>query len=130
MDTREQSGFDLVDTYVHLADDGAAEVIDVDDEFWTQIEHRTALHQGRLLGAFHMTESPDHWEMHPHGDEILVLLSGSVDVILNTRREQVVALRKQGSCIVPSGVWHRQLVHEPSEMIFITPGRETQHRPL
>jgi len=109
---------------VHLADDGAAKIIDVDEEFWSQIAHRTDLHQGRLLSASRMTGSPGHWEMHPRGDEILILLPGSVDVILETTRsEQVVALRKRGSCIVPSGVWHRQIVHEPSEMIFITPGR-------
>jgi len=69
---------------VHLADDGAAKIIDVDEEFWSQIAHRTDLHQGRLLSASRMTGSPGHWEMHPRGDEILILLPGSVDVILET----------------------------------------------
>jgi len=26
-----------------------------------------------------MTEDWDHWEMHPAGDELIVLLSGSID---------------------------------------------------
>ena len=82
------------------------------------------------MGVFDMDASPDHREMHPRGDEILVLLSGSVDVVLEEARgERRIALRGRGACIVPRGVWHGQVVHAPSVMMFITPGEGTEHRP-
>jgi mannose-6-phosphate isomerase-like protein (cupin superfamily) len=125
----ERAGFDLIDTYIHLLDGGSAESIAVDDEFWAQIGNREALHEGRLMGAFRVTEDPSHWEVHPEGDEILYLISGSMDVILQQQgREHIVPLRDRGVCIVPRGVWHRQVVHSPSEFAFIAPGKGTQTR--
>ncbi|MCK9517216.1 MAG: hypothetical protein M0Q87_14420 [Ottowia sp.] len=53
-----------------------------------------------------------------------------MDVILcEPDAERVVPLRRRGGCIVPRGTWRQQLVREPSEFIFITPGRGTQVRP-
>ena len=44
--------------------------------------------------------------MHPEGDELLLLLSGAIDLILQTGdRERVVELRPGAACIVPRGVW-------------------------
>jgi hypothetical protein len=82
------------------------------------------------MGLFEMEEDPDHREMHPRGDEILILLSGSVDVVLEALGgERRIPLRGRGACIVPRGVWHGQIVHAPSVMMFITPGEGTEHRP-
>jgi hypothetical protein len=102
----------------------------VDDAFWSAIEARKELHAGRLMGLFEMEEDPDHREMHPRGDEILILLSGSVDVVLEAPGgERRIPMRGRGACIVPRGVWHGQIVHAPSVMMFITPGEGTEHRP-
>lgn len=126
-----ESGFDLADTFIHLSDGGSAESIPVDAEFWEKIGSRKELHEGRLMGAFRVSEDPSHWEMHPEGDEILYLVSGSMDVILRKQNEErVVALRNSGVCVVPRGTWHRQVVHGPCEFVFITPGKGTQHRPI
>jgi len=125
------AGFDLVGTYIHLSDDGSAESVFVDDGFWDQIGKRKELHEGRLMGAFRVTKDPSHWEMHPDGEEILYLISGSMDVILQEQNdERVIALRNSGVCIVPRGTWHRQVVHSPCEFVFITPGKRTQARPI
>ena len=32
--------------------------------------------------------------------------------------------------VVPQGVWHRVVVHEPSRFVHITPGPASDHRPL
>ncbi len=32
--------------------------------------------------------------------------------------------------IVPKGVWHRVLIHEPSQLVHLTPGPGGEHRPL
>ncbi len=36
-----------------------------------------------LVGVFQNTATWDSWEMHPAGDEIVCLLSGSLDVVLD-----------------------------------------------
>ena len=44
--------------------------------------------------------------------------------------ERVVELRAGEACIVPQGVWHRLLVHESGDLLFLTPGEGTAHRPI
>ena len=44
--------------------------------------------------------------------------------------ERVVELRAGEACIVPQGVWHRLLVHETGDLLFLTPGEGTAHRPI
>lgn len=123
--------FDLHRTYVHLQPDGRATPIPVDDQFWATIATRTELHDGHLVTRGRSTEDWPHWEMHPEGEELVVLLSGAVDLVLDDgTREWTVELRPESSTwINPRGVWHRAIVHEPSELLFVTAGRGTQHRP-
>jgi mannose-6-phosphate isomerase-like protein (cupin superfamily) len=115
---------------VQLDDGPAAFAVDVDDEFWETIDRRSDLHGGRLVGAFHNAADWDIWEMHPAGDEIVCLLSGAIDVVLDEPPgERVVALEAGQTCIVPRGVWHRAVVREPGDTLHITRGEGTQHRP-
>lgn len=91
--------------------------------------HSFGLYQGIYIGGIAMRESTG-WEMHPDGDEVLTLLSGRFDVILEDEGvEQVIALTPGTSAIVPQGVWHRMVIHEPGELLFLTPGDATEHRP-
>jgi mannose-6-phosphate isomerase-like protein (cupin superfamily) len=122
--------FDLTTTYVQLDDGPAATAVPVDDEFWEKIDRRPELHGGRLVGVFHNAEDWGVWEMHPAGDEVVCVLSGAIDVVLDEERgERVVELRRGSTCIVPRGVWHRAIVHEPGDTLHITHGEGTQHRP-
>ncbi|MCA9648749.1 MAG: hypothetical protein H6712_13660 [Myxococcales bacterium] len=124
--------FSLERTYVHLRPDQSAAPIEVDESFWATIATRTELHEGFLVTRARTGEDWPHWEMHPEGEEIVVLLSGAVDLVLDDgEREWTVELRPEaGTWINRRGVWHRAIVHEPSEMLFITAGRGTQHRPV
>ena len=123
-------GFDLAGTYIQLDDGPAAMAIEVDEQFWERIDTRPELHGGRLVGTFHNAADWDVWEMHPAGDEVVSLLSGAVDVVLDEgSRERVVALRPGATCIVPRGVWHTANVHTPGNTLHITRGAGTQHRP-
>jgi mannose-6-phosphate isomerase-like protein (cupin superfamily) len=71
------------------------------------------------------------YEMHPAGDEVVVLLSGAVTFVLEEAAgERRVALKPHQACVVPRGVWHRAIVDEPGAALFITRGAGTQHRPL
>ncbi len=121
-------------TYVHLDEAGAAIPIPVTDSFWPDLAggRTPQLEQGRLVTAFSFDKDWDSWEMHPEGEEVVLLLSGSVNFILDRDgAESTVALREPGAfVIVPRGAWHRALAREPVSMLFITAGRGTQHRPL
>src|ERR687897_2311501 len=75
--------FDLATTYVQLDDGPAASPVEVDDEFWETIDRRPQLQGGRLVGTFHNSADWDVWEMHPAGDEVVCLLAGAIDVVLD-----------------------------------------------
>ena len=129
MKNKDDSGFSLSSTFVHLAISGKASKLEVGNDFFQSFRSREDLQNGRLMGALDISEGSSHWEMHPDGDEILYLLSGSIDVELEDRSEmRCVKLSGMTGCVVPCGLWHRTVVHQPGKMIFITPGKGTQHR--
>lgn len=126
-------GFDPTRTYVHLADGPAATLVPVTDDFWQTIGERTDLHEGRLVTTYHFQTAADwsHWERHPAGDEIVCLLAGALDLVLDEPGgERVVELRGRAACVVPRGVWHYGIVRAPSDALFVTRGKGTEHRPL
>jgi len=125
--------FDLDRTYIHLEDGPAAARIEVGAGFWDTIDQRAELAEGRLLTAFRFDSTADwpHWEMHPAGDEIVCLVSGALDLVLDDgMAERTVALRDGATAVIPRGVWHRAIVREPSRALFITRAAGTRHRPL
>ncbi len=123
--------FSLHDTYLQLTDGGAADRIEVDADFWPQIGKRPELHEGRLMGALEMSADSPTWEMHPAGDEFLYLLKGAAEVVLqDINGERVIELKPKEGCLVPRGLWHRILVRAPALVLFVTPGKGTQNRPV
>jgi mannose-6-phosphate isomerase-like protein (cupin superfamily) len=87
---------------------------------------------GFTIGAPRMRRNPPHGgEVHPDGDEILYLISGGLDVILEEADgDRKVTVKPGEAIVVPKGVWHRVELHEPSHLLFITPGPGGAHRPL
>ena len=81
--------------------------------------------KGRLAGEARMTKSPPHaGEMHPDGDELLYLVDGAVDVVLDEEAgERCLSLQPGQAFVVPCGVWHRVMVKEPCRLLYFTPGR-------
>ncbi|WP_119462106.1 cupin domain-containing protein [Rhodospirillaceae bacterium SYSU D60014] len=131
MTTSEKPAFDLSGTYVDLKDGGVTTPIELTADFWAELESGALRVGGRLMGAFPLTGDMTHWEMHPAGDELLYLLSGAADILLEEMGgERRIALRAKEACIVPKGVWHRIIVRTPGELMFVTAGEGTQHRPL
>jgi mannose-6-phosphate isomerase-like protein (cupin superfamily) len=122
-------GIDLEKTYLILADGPAAKSIDVAPDFWATIDRRDDL-AGRMVAVFRYDASWDSWEVHPDGDEIVVLLSGAVDLVLDEPGgKRIVSLRDGAAAIVPGGVWHTADVRAPATALHITRGEGTQHRP-
>jgi len=81
--------------------------------------------KGRLAGEARMTRNPPHaGEMHPDGDELLYLVKGAVDMILDEEAgERRLSLQPGQAFVVPRGVWHRVIVKEPCCLLYFTPGR-------
>lgn len=121
----------LTQTYLELGDDGEVTEIALTPEFWPQIMSGERRLSGRLMMAAAMTEDMSHWEMHPAGDEVLALLSGRVTVVLEQDGDdQEIDLDAGEVCVVPRGCWHRVKVREAGEMMFITAGEGTAHKPV
>jgi mannose-6-phosphate isomerase-like protein (cupin superfamily) len=122
--------FDPFATLVHLRAEGRAVPV-----AWTPDVFRTLVTEAgdRVIGAKH-ADAPadfhaDEWEMHPGGDEVLYLLAGALDVVLDEPAgEQTFGLEGGQACLVPRGVWHRLVLRRPSDLLFITPARGTRHR--
>lgn len=111
--------------------DGSSKVIEHTDGPPVRVD-------GFSVGAPFLTaDAPHRGEMHPDGDELLYLISGSVDVIMEDGGtdaavgvERVETLAPGQAIIVPKGTWHRVHVRVPSHLVHITPGPGDGHRPL
>ena len=127
-----QPALDLSRSYVSIGEDGLAEAVAVTPQFWEELTTGRRSVGQWLLGAAQSQQSAPHWDLHPDGECIIILLSGSIDVTMQVGDdEHVVELRETGdACLVPRGVWHRQVLHEPSRRIFLTEGAGTRMRPV
>lgn len=123
--------FELETVVAALRRDGSSSVIDPEPGGPVRID-------GFSVGAPLMTSNAPHrGEMHPDGDELLYLVSGRIDVIIEdggdeetVGAERVESLRPGQAILVPKGVWHRVDVRVPSRLVHITPGPGGRHRPL
>lgn len=93
---------------------------------------------GYSVGAVPVPEGPGPHagEVHPDGDELLYVVSGTMEVTLDdgdehrVGEETTILLRAGEACVVPRGVWHRVEALEPSRLVHVTPGPNGGHRPL
>ena len=84
-----------------------------------------------LVGAYPMTADWPHWEMHPRGHEVLVMLEGRLEMTLDQDGSvRTVMMEPGATLVIPPGAWHVAKVLEPGKLIGITYGEGTQHRPL
>jgi quercetin dioxygenase-like cupin family protein len=133
--TASGAAFDLSTTHIHLG--GGATATPLPDFEWTA-EYLEAYgrrfaadgDEGRLVLINRQAETWSQWERHPAGEEVVVLLSGRVDLLQELDGEvRRVELRPGQAVVNPANVWHTADVHEPGDGLFITPGRGTEHRP-
>lgn len=123
------TAFDPRAVYVLLRADGTADEVPVDADFWPAVMSGRRPLDGRLFAAFALDGDIDHWEMHPAGDELLMMISGSADVLFDgpagVRR---VPLAAGHAVLVPRGTWHTFDVASLGTLLAITPGEGTAHR--
>lgn len=124
---------DLRSTFVILNKELLADTIPVTDTIWNDIDRKYGDFAGHtLVASFSFDKDWPTWEVHPHGDEVVCLITGDVEMILATKGgETKVRLDSQGSfVVVPKNTWHTAKVHAPAMMLFITPGEGTENREI
>lgn len=123
---QESAGLvDLTDSYLSLGYDGNVTNVPVAKGPPSRLG-------GYLLGGGFMTRAAPHGgEIHPDGDEVLLVISGGIDVILEEPDgDRRVAVDPGRAFVVPRSIWHRVELREPSHVLFLTPGPGGEHRPL
>lgn len=131
--------FRLTDFPVHL---GLGAKVTLQDEFtgtprWYQrYGERTANDgkEGRLVSMHRFTKSWDTWEMHPHGEELVLCIQGTMVLIQEIDgRHEKKRLNAGEAIINPQGVWHTADLEdeedEEATALFITAGLGTEIRP-
>jgi mannose-6-phosphate isomerase-like protein (cupin superfamily) len=125
--------FNTVETYLHLGPDGTAVPLEVNESFWQDLTSGAFAHlgPGRLVSTYDFGEDWASWEQHPAGEEVVVLISGAIQFVLEVDDgERKVELDQPGQfLIVPRGAWHTANIARLAKVLFITPGEGTSHRP-
>ncbi len=85
-----------------------------------------------LISCYDFGSDWASWEMHPAGDEIVVLLSGAVQFIWQEGEVQHLRELSQAGqfLVIPKGHWHTAKTQVASRVLFITPGQDTQSKPV
>jgi mannose-6-phosphate isomerase-like protein (cupin superfamily) len=125
------SARNLRDTFVVMGRGLEATPVDVTPSVYEELDRRFDGFRGcALVARYDFTGDWPTWEMHPAGDEVVVLLSGAAEMVLDRGDgKETVSLRQPGSfVIVPKGTWHTARIAEPTSMLFVTPGEGTQNK--
>lgn len=121
----------LASNFVVMNRELSADVVAVTDTLYAELDKNYDGFAGHTLISSHSFDSDwSTWEVHPAGDEFVMLLSGTADlVLLNNGSEEVVRLNDPGTfVVVPRGTWHTARVQETATMLFVTPGEGTENR--
>jgi mannose-6-phosphate isomerase-like protein (cupin superfamily) len=101
----------------------------VDESVWSRPEPAPEADGGRLVSVIRSDGDWPNWEMHPHGDEVIRLLSGSMVLILETPSgARTIAMSLGETIIVPAGTWHTADIVAAGDALYITLGRATCQR--
>jgi quercetin dioxygenase-like cupin family protein len=123
--------FPLPGSAVHLTRAGNASLLQGDD----MRARLRQLNEGQVLGVFSIADASDlhaQWEMHPAGDEVLVMLAGELRVEYSDGfRSGAESMASGHAMVMPKGVWHRLVLREPGVLLSLSPlqGTELSHNP-
>ncbi len=118
--------------FIVLSPDKTAFIEQADSTLYERLDQTYADFKGHdLVSCYEFESDWDSWEVHPHGDEVVLLIYGDITFVLKFEIDEVeISLVNQGQyLIVPKGVWHTAKTKTKSKVLFITPGQGTQHRP-
>ena len=121
--------FRIDETVLHLIGPGPISQFPKEVSFWRDRD-RLELSTGQILSVFSYSTTWDYQERHPDGEELAIVLDGSIDFLLDDGSgERPVRIEAGSGCVVPTGSWHRVAPRVPSTILFITPVPvRTEHR--
>jgi mannose-6-phosphate isomerase-like protein (cupin superfamily) len=125
------TAYDLENTYLMLDGAGGVKSAPGGEAFWRGVADNADA-GGTLVIVSGGEGDWTSWEMHPAGDEVLVLLEGALAMVFEHPDGRITRhhMAPGGTLIVPAGVWHRAVGQRGVRMLFITYGAGTQHKPL
>lgn len=86
--------------------------------------------EGRLVIMHTFTGPWDSWEVHPHGEELVVCTEGEITLYQDVDGQVgAVTLGAGDSVVNRPGVWHTADVSGRATALFITAGMGTENRP-
>ena len=118
----------LASNFVILTDELRADTVEVTPDLYERLDRDYKGFAGHLLVASHsFDEDWPTWEVHPAGDEFVILVAGDVDLVLaNEQGDDTIRMTEPGTfAIVPRNTWHTARIRRHSVMMFITPGQGT-----
>ena len=124
----------LSENWIHLGLGATAEPQQMFDgmQWYGDYAARTSLDgaEGRLVSQHSFSKNWEVWEMHPEGSEVVLCTQGEMTLIQEIDGEEVRTTLESGEyAINPAGVWHTADIANVAEAVFITAGKNTQHRP-
>jgi quercetin dioxygenase-like cupin family protein len=133
--SQDQPSFRLSDTPVHL---GLGAVVVPQEQFngepawYERYAARNAADgvEGRLVTMHTFSEPWGSWEVHPHGEELVLCVDGEITLYQEIDGEVRQATIRTGEAIInPPGAWHTADVAGTATALFITAGMGTENRP-
>ena len=125
----------LAQHFVHLGP-GATAIAQPDftDGAWYEgygVRHDAEGADGRLVSQWTFTQNWDSWEMHPHGEEVVLCTAGAITLHQDFAdgSQATVALGPGDYAINPRGCWHTADIAGTATVVFITAGLGTEGRP-
>ena len=121
---------DLAKVFAVLRPDLSVAPVTVTPSLYEGLDRDFDHFRGHVLVSQHSFDRDwPTWEKHPAGDEIVVLLSGVAEFVLDrSGRHESISLANPGRyVIVPRNTWHTARISTPTTMLFITPGEGTEN---
>lgn len=92
-----------------------------------------SFHGAVLLSEYTFSENWACFEVHPAGDEVLYLLAGRCELLLEQQSQlQRIVFGSPGQVqVIPKGCWHSADIFpgESCRILFFTPGEGSTQRP-
>lgn len=121
----------ITNEFLVLSPDQTATPVAVSPSLYQDLDSRFNQFKQHSLVAMYSFESDwASWEIHPKGDEMVMLIEGEITLVLDTATgEQSQQLSHAGDYIViPKNTWHTARTSTLAKVLFITPGEGTEHK--
>lgn len=118
----------LASNFVVLDDAFNANVVALTPDLHARLDAEFRNFAGHLLiSSYAFDEDWPTWEVHPAGDEFVILVAGDADLVLATGEgDDTIRMTEPGTfAIVPRNTWHTARIRKPTVMLFVTPGEGT-----